>query len=74
MSVSSAILRRTRDACESNVLVRPIARNPQTSLRSSSFVHTRVGCSASFASSSNSFAGSVSRRPPTRRSAWDGRS
>ena len=45
------------------------------SLRSSSFVHTRIGCSASFASSSNSFAGSANRRPPTTDAARaDGRS
>ena len=66
MSVAAASLRRNREACESRVLVRPIARKPQTSRSSSSFVKTRVGCSASLTSSSYSLAGRWISRPRTR--------
>lgn len=63
MSVAAASLHRSRDACESNVRVRPSDLNPQTSRSSSSFVNTRVGSSASLTRSSYSFEASRTRRP-----------
>src|SRR5213592_4622449 len=42
-SATACSLRRSREACESSVRVRPWDLKPQTSRRSCSFVKTRVG-------------------------------
>jgi hypothetical protein len=58
-------LRRRREACESNVLVRPSDLKRQTSRSSSSLVKTRTGSAASFTNSSYSFAASATGSPCT---------